>query len=425
VSITLPYNWTPREYQMPLWSALEGGVKRAVAIWHRRAGKDVVGVNWTVRQAALRQGLYWHVLPTYAQGRKIVWDGMTGDGRRFLDFWPPEFIERKRDDEMKVWATNGSIWQVVGAEDPDRLVGANPVGVVFSEFSLMDVAIWNFVRPILAENGGWALFIYTPRGRNHGHSLFQMAQKNPGWFVQRLTVDDTKAVSQQAIDDERLAGMPEELIQQEFYCSFDAPLVGSYYGDQIAAATRENRITRVPWEPLKPVITGWDLGMADATAIWFAQQVGAEVRLIDFYQSAGVGIEHYTKALAERPYTYREDLVPHDAAVRELGTGKSRLEIMQQLGRRPRVVAKLNLNDGIAATRVLFPKLWIDEEKCEKGLQALREYRKEYDPVMEMFRDKPRHDWTSHAADALRTLAVGIRPEQKKRTVLHPNVPVV
>ena len=206
MSINLPYDWKPRDYQWPLWEALEGGTKRAVAVWHRRAGKDLTSLNWTIMEAFRRVGLYWHVLPTYKQGRKIVWEGMTRDGRRFMDYWPEEAIVRRRDDEMTIWLANGSIWQVVGAEneeDVNKLVGANPLGVTFSEYALQVPAIWNFVRPILAENEGWALFIYTPRGRNHGYKLKQMAEKNPRWFFQSLNVDDTKAIKAEAIEHDR------------------------------------------------------------------------------------------------------------------------------------------------------------------------------------------------------------------------------
>jgi hypothetical protein len=410
---------------MPLWDELEHGTKRAVAIWHRRAGKDLVSLNWTIVQAFERPGLYWHVLPTYRQGRKIVWDGLTGKGRSFLSHWPDELIVRKRDDEMSVWLANGAIWQIIGADDVDRLVGANPVGVVFSEYSLCEPRIWDFLRPILAENGGWALFIYTPRGRNHAYKLRKMAEEHKSWFFQILTVDDTKAIDEEAIEDERTAGMPEELIQQEFYCSFDAPLVGSYFGDQITTAAKENRITKVPWEPTKPVSTAWDLGIGDATSIWFFQQVAMEIRFIDYYEHHGVGLEHYSKILQEKPYTYNEHLVPHDAQVRELGTGKSRLEVARSLGLRMRVVPKLSLDDGIQAVRAILPRSWFDEERTEDGVQALREYRKEWDSLTETFRNKPRHDWTSHAADGIRTAAVGIRPERKKVEKLYPDLAIV
>lgn len=414
MEVTVPHNWEPRDYQWNLWNSLEAGIKRSVAVWHRRAGKDLLSLNWTVVQAFQRPGLYWHCLPTYKQGRKIVWDGMTKTGRKFLDYWPEQTVQRKRDDEMSVWLKNGSLWQVVGGDDVDRLVGANPVGVVFSEFSLCDPAVWNLIRPILAENEGWALFIYTARGRNHGYRMKQMAEKNPKWFFETLTVNDTGAIPLEAIQEDRDAGMPEELIQQEYFCSFDAPLVGSYYGDKMTWLAQNDRIGNVPWEPGMPVGTAWDLGIGDMTSIWFYQQIHKEIRLIDYYQATGEGFEHYAKILREKPYVYHEHLAPHDANVRELGTGKSRIEMARALGIQFRVVPKLALDDGINAVRALLPQCWIDEKNCEAGLDALREYKKEWDSAGEVFRNKPKHDWTSHPADAFRTLAVGIRPVRKR-----------
>ncbi len=426
--INVPLNWAPRPYQMNLWNALEGGCKRAVAVWHRRAGKDLCSINWTVTQAFQRPGLYWHILPTYRQGRKIVWEGMTGAGRSFVSHWPDELVTRKRDDEMSLWIDTGrgtALWQVIGADDVDRLVGTNPVGCVFSEYSLQDPRVWNLIRPILAENGGWALFIYTPRGRNHGFRLAEMARENDTWFYEALSVDDTGVLTDEQIQEERDAGMPEELIQQEFYVSFDAPLVGSYYGDLMSEAAKKDRFTRVPWEPKLPVVTAWDLGIGDYTAIWFCQMLRSEVRLIDYYQASGMGLDHFSKLVHEKPYTYQEHLAPHDIEVRELGTGKSRKEIARDLGIRFRVVPKLSLEDGINAARMLLPRCWFDEKACETGIQALREYRKEWSAELEQFRDKPRHDWTSHAADAFRYLAVGLRPPMGKREILAPKLPIV
>ena len=428
----VPLQWRPRAYQMPAWHALETGTRRMALVWHRRAGKDLFSINWCVTQCFERPGVYWHMLPTYRQGRKIVWEGKTRTGRDFLSHFPEQLITRKRDDEMSIWLEGGSLFQVVGGDDVDRLVGANPFGVVFSEFSLMDPRVWNLIRPILVENGGWALFIFTPRGRNHGYKLYQMAERNPKWFSQLLSVDDTKAVSTEAIEEERLAGMPEELIQQEFYCSFDAPLVGAYYGDVMTKLHQLGRLGPVPWEPNALVNTAWDLGIADALSIWFHQRVGKEERLIDFYQSSGVGLDHYAKVLREKPYVYGRHLVPHDAAVRELGTGTSRIEAARTLGLRLELVPKLPLADGINATRVFLSKCWIDGENCEYGIQALREYSKEETGERDhsglpVYRDRPKHDWTSHPADAARTLAVaGYRLSPRREPErLAPILPIV
>lgn len=438
MKVDLPLNWRPRDYQRPAWEALEKGVKRSCLVWHRRAGKDLFAINWTASQIFSRVGLYWHILPTYNQGRKVVWEGRTRDGRAFLDHFPDgnnpgpgNYVTRKRDDTMALWFANGSVYQVIGADDPDRLVGANPVGIIFSEWSVMPPRVWEFLRPILAENGGWVVFIYTPRGRNHGYRTFKMASETDGWFAEKLSIEDTGAVPMEAVEDERAAGMPEELVQQEFYCSFDAPLVGAYYGDLMSEMMEDERIGSIPHEPERPVTTAWDLGVADYTSIWFHQLVGHENRLIDYYQSSGVGLDHYAKVLSEKPYTYKEHLVPHDATVRELGTGKSRIEAARKLGLNMRVVPKLPLADGINAVRFLLPKVWIDEKHCEIGIEGLRQYTKER--ILDeqgaegeaLFRDKPLHNWASHPADALRTLAVGLREFRKDHEVLYPKIAIV
>jgi hypothetical protein len=411
--ISVPVDWIPRFYQMPLWNYLEEGGKRAVAVWHRRAGKDATALNWTVVSAFKRPGLYWHLLPTYNQGRKIVWDGITRDGRKFLSAWPTAAIKSMNSTEMKLELENGAIWQVVGTDNVDRLVGSNPVGCVFSEYSLQDPRAWDYVRPILAENGGWALFIYTPRGRNHGKVLYDMAQRNPKWFCQILLQSDTHAITEEAIQDERDAGMPEEMIQQEFYCSFDAGLVGSYYGSHMEKALKEERLTTVPYEPRVPVHTVWDLGVGDATAIWFYQEVGMELRLIDLYENSGEGLAHYAHVLQERGYIYGNHWAPHDIEVREFTTGKSRKDVAYSLGIKFRRVPKLTVEDGIEAVRNILSKCWFDEEKCKIGIDALRQYHKEWDEKRKCYSTHPEHDWSSHIADAFRYLAVSCKEKSR------------
>ena len=415
MEIQVPDNWRPRDYQLDLWKYLENGGKRAVAVWHRRAGKDLLSVNWCVTAALKRKGLYWHLLPTYNQGRKIVWDGMTRDGRSFLEHFPKELWANVNNTDMRLELKNGSIYQVVGTDNVDRLVGSNPVGVVFSEYSLQDPRAWDLVRPILAENGGWAVFIYTARGRNHGYDLFNMANRNERWFCQRLSIDDTSVLTQEAIEEEREAGMPEELIQQEFYCSFDAPLVGSYYGSLMAKALAEERIKNVPYEPRLEVHTSWDLGMGDSTAIIWFQQFGNEYRIIDYYENQGEGIPHYVKIVREKDYIYGRHIAPHDIRVREMGTGKSRYEVARDLGIRFDVCPNIQVDDGIEAVRSIIPRCYFDEKKCSILVEALRQYRKDYDEKNKVYKNRPLHDWSSHGADAFRYLALGTRDINKNR----------
>lgn len=412
--VNIPYKWKPRKYQLKLWNFLENGGKRAVAVWHRRAGKDSLALNWTAVAAFKRVGVYWHMLPMAAQARKVVWDAIDRQGRRVIDqVFPKQLRKSLNSQEMKIELINGSIWQCVGSDNYNALVGANPVGVVFSEYSLADPAAWDFIRPILAENDGWALFIYTPRGRNHGLSLFRNAQNADGWFAEALGVDETKAIPQSAVDAERNAGMDEEMIRQEFYCSFDAAVKGAYYATLLNELEQNGRIGSVPADPAKPVRTAWDLGVGDATAIWFYQVSGNEIDVVDYYEASGVGLDHYVRVMKNKPYVYSNDnIFPHDIRVHELSSGKSRLEMLAGLGVRGRVLPRASVESGIAAVRLLLPRCRFDAEKCRVGLEALRQYQKEWDDTRRDFMPRPKHDWTSHAADAFRYLACGVREER-------------
>jgi phage terminase large subunit len=416
--IRIPNEWEPRGYQLPVWTYFEKGGKRAALVWHRRAGKDSISLNLTAAAALQRVGVYWHMAPTHRQVRKIVWDGIDRAGRRMINqAFPVPIRAKTNDQEMKIELKNGSIWQCVGSDNYDSLVGANPIGVVFSEYSLANPSSWDFIRPILAENGGWALFIYTPRGRNHGARLYEMAKHSEGWFAELLTVEDTKVIGPDVIESERsemekLYGSLDDanaVINQEYFCSFDAALRGAYYGKLLERADKDRRICSVPYDPRHPVTTAWDLGIGDATAIWFVQQVGREVRVIDYYESSGVGLDHYAKALKERDYVYGDHVFPHDAEHSELITGTTRIKALKGLGIKGRALPRYDVDDGIQAVRMLLPRCVFDRVKCERGLDALRHYQKEWDENRQMFKDKPLHDWASHAADAFRYLAHGLK----------------
>lgn len=407
-ALVLPYRYEPRYYQQPMWNFFERGGKRAAAVWHRRAGKDLFAVNLICCSAMERVGLYWHLFPTYSQGRKIAWDGRTKDGRAFIDYIPKELRDGDPNaTEMKVKLTTGSIYQVVGADNIDRLVGSNPVGVVLSEWSLIDPRVWDFLRPILRENEGWALFIYTPRGHNHGYTLYNMARGNPKWFCEKLGIKETKVLAEEDMEEERAAGMPEELIQQEFYCSFEAGMAGSYYGSLIERAKKDGRVGLFPHDPYLDVHTAWDLGMNDEMVIWFFQVVQGVPKIIDYYSNSGEGLAHYARVLREKEYTYGYHLAPHDIEVRELGTGVSRKQAAKELGIKFRTVKKLGLLDGIEAVRSILPMCHFNEKPTEHGLQALMEYSKTYDEKLKVFKEHPIHNWASHPADGFRILAVG------------------
>ena len=404
--ITIPYKFTPRDYQIPLISCIDRGYKRAVCIFHRRAGKDKTLINLITKEALKRVGVYYYLFPTYKQGRKIIWQGIDKAGMKFTDHIPEEIRKRTNDQEMMIELKNGSIIQIIGTDDIDRIVGTNPVGCVFSEYSLQNPKAWDLLRPILAENEGWAVFNYTPRGKNHGYELYEMAKNNPKWFAQILTVDDTKAISQEAIEEERLAGMDEDLIQQEFYCSFEAAIQGAYYAKQINKANEDGRITNVPYVENLPVYTVWDLGVGDSTAIWFVQLVNQEIRIIDYYEAQGEGLPYYAKVLDEKGYKYGGHYAPHDIQVREMGSGLSRLETARSLGINFQVVKNISIDDGINAARTIFNRCWFDKEKTKQGVNCLVNYHKEYDEKRKEYKNIPYHDWSSHGADAFRYLAV-------------------
>ena len=417
MKVTVPYNFTPRDYQFRVLKALEEGYKRAVLVWHRRAGKDKTALNIVVKKAFERVGNYYYYLPTAALGRKIVWQGKDRDGFPFLGHVPQELRSRTREDEMRIELINGSAIQVIGTDKTD-VVGPNPVGCIFSEYSLQDPAAWNYIRPILAENDGWAIFLYTPRGRNHGYTLFQMAKYNPSWYCELLTADDTNAITPEAIEEERASGMSEELIQQEFFASFDYGMEGSYYTKQLARARQEGRITRLPIQDIS-VHTAWDIGYRDATAIWFFQFVGKEIWVIDYYENSGEELAHYAKVLQEKGYIYGEHWAPHDIEKHELGTGASLRERAKDLGLEFNVIENwsrtgIGLAEGIEVVRSLFPRFWFHEENTKRGLDALSEYKKKWDPLWATFSDQPAKNWARDGADAFRILSLAVLKETRR-----------
>lgn len=414
----LPNNWEPRPYQRALWRYLEGGGRRAVAVWHRRAGKDDVCLHWAATAAHERVANYWHMLPEAAQARKAIWDAVNPHtGRRRIDeAFPYELRRTTRNNEMLIEFLNGSTWQVVGSDNYNSLVGSAPAGVVFSEWALADPAAWSFLRPILRENGGWAFFIYTPRGRNHGATFYEAAASDPEWFGELLPATKTGVFSAEALASEEREYVREygedegrKRFRQEYLCDFEAAVPGAYYGVEMANARDEGRIRAVPWLPRHPVHTAWDIGIGDSTAIWCVQKVADEIRVVDFIRNSGVAIGWYVNELQRRPYTWGTDLLPHDAEPERLQTGESIQRTLNSLGRvRTQIVPMAPVHVGIAAVRDLLPRCWFDAEKCKHGVEALTQYRRKWDEKRKVFHDGPLHDWASDPADAFRYLALGL-----------------
>lgn len=406
---------------MAAWVAQERGIKRSILVWHRRAGKDEVALHEAAVAAHLRPATYWHMLPEYTQARKAIWNAVNPHSgiRRIDEAFPMELRENTNDQEMFIRFKSGSTWQVVGSDRYDAHVGTPPAGIVFSEWALSNPAAWAYLAPILLENGGWARFISTPRGRNHLKKMLDMAEGNPAWFSQVLTVTDTGAVSPEAVEEQRkeyhaMFGVDQgdALIEQEYFCSFEAAILGAYWGREMAIADKENRLCDVGYDDKLPVHTAWDLGVGDSTAIWFFQVHLGEVRVIDFYEAQGYSVEHYVEVLRDRGYAYGNDYVPHDAKVREWtnagpgGVAKTRIETMLQFKRKPVLVPDHKLDDGINAARRTLGRCIFNAKKCEQGIEALRQYRREWDEADRVFRDRPLRDWTSHASDAFRYLSM-------------------
>ena len=433
--VRIPFNFDPRPYQLPFLSAMDSGKKRAVLVWHRRAGKDKCIWNYTIREAMRRVGSYYYFFPTYAQARKTIWDGKDKGGFAFLDHIPPAIRKGEPNNtEMKVFLNNGSLIQLVGSDNIDSIMGTNPVGVVFSEYSLSDPRGWDFVRPILRENGGWAVFPYTPRGKNHGYTLYEMARRaasepSSEWFCDRLTIEDTYGrggtVSKTDVDEDRKSGMRENLIEQEYYCSFEAAVENAVWGDEVYAVRREKRICRVPWESRVPVETYWDIGWDDSTAVWFVQQVRNEIRLIDYYEARLSSLEHYVKVLKDKPYVYGRHVLPHDAGYKDMKYGKSTQEVAAELGLFVEIGQKLNKEDQIQSARSVFNRCWFDEDKCGKGFDALASYHFGFDEAKRVLSRSPVHDWASHASDAFQLMAQQLRPLTKSTPIKYPAMGIV
>ncbi len=461
LDVDLPFKYVPRWYQLPSWDALwatgweegtgnpETDVTRAYLCHHRRAGKDLNLFNLMQCKAAQRVGIYVHIFPTLTEGRKVIWNGMDREGRRYLDYIPghKEFasnktkgwVIRKRDDEMSIEYENGSIYQVLGADHPDAVRGMAIRGAILSEYAFFKgPQIWDIIRPMLAENGGWMAAATTPNGRNHAYAL-QMAfrrLKARGehiYFEETLPASFTGAVDPARIQEDRDSGMSEEKISSEYECSVDAPVEGSYYGKELQIMREDGRFTRVPHERDLPVNTYWDIGVRDATCIWYGQNVGREHHIIDFGWFTGAGLNEMAKELKEKPYNYGKHYVPHDMDVKEIGADYAATRVMTalKLGLKVTVLPRRAIQDGINATRSLLRKTWIDDDKCELGISALHQYRKKkiegiVGPKGEdLFTNEPEHTWASHPADALRTGAMGLALHASKRGSDTPPAPSI
>ena len=389
--------------------------------------KDDVALHFTATQTVQRVGNYWHMLPQFNQCRKAIWEAVnprTGK-KRIDEAFPLAMRTTTRKTDMYIEFCSGSTWQLVGSDNYNALVGSPPIGIVFSEYALSDPQSWAYLSPILEENDGWAMFISTSRGNNHLKKMVDFARVEQGWFGEILTADTTPVFTAEQLESIRrqmIATFGEELgealFQQEYFCSFEGAVLGSYYAKQMAQAKKERRITAVPYDAGLEVYTFWDLGVDDSTTVWFMQFAGREIRVIDYLESTGRGLEYYAKELKAKPYVYGDHYMPHDAEVRELSSGeeaKSRKEVAEGLGIRPIIVVQRARDSqavmtGIQSVRNILSRCYFDEKRCWQGISALEGYRAEYDEEKKVLSNRPLHDWCSHGADGFRTFAVGYDP---------------
>lgn len=408
--------YAPRVHQLTLHSKV---ARFNVIVCHRRFGKTVWAINETLDRALrnpLKNPQYAYFAPYFGQAKRVAWDYL----KEYTKMIPGVTVN---EAELRVEiprADRGDKIRIIllGAENPAAIRGIYLDGAILDEFAEMDPTVWSMViRAALSDRLGWAIFLGTPKGQNHFFDVLEtakkkMADKDPTWYWRIFKASETKVIPESELEAARSV-MSEEEYEQEYECSFTAALIGAYYGKEMAKAEKEERICEVPHDPAALTTTYWDLGIGDTTAIWFIQQVGKEFHAIDYFEDSGKDLGHYVRILKEKQqdngYIYEDHILPHDAAARELGTGKSRQEVLQNLGLRCRILERSRLEDGINAVRLVLKSMYFDINKCARGVQALTNYSKKWDAKNKIFSSAPLHNWASHGSDAFRVFAMGVR----------------
>lgn len=381
----------------------------AVLVAHRRFGKTVAAINdlimacFEIDRPKVRVA---YIAPFLSQAKAVAWDYA-------LEYTRDIPFIKVNHSELRIDFPNGSRFRLFGADNYNAMRGLYFDMVVCDEMADFPASAWpTVIRPSLAERKGGCTFISTPKGKNEFWELYEYAKSHKDWWVGMFKASDTDILDPEELDEARRV-MGEDRYDQEFECSFEAAIAGAFYAQEMKQATEEGRITRVPYDVNASVIVSWDLGIGDSTSLWFAQFVGQEVRIIDYYEHAGVGLDHYAKVISETGYHIEKHILPHDVRVKELGTGKSRLEVLDALGiHHIEIAPMLRVEDGIQQARSMLARCWFDEERCGRGIEALRQYRREFDERLKTWRGRPLHDWTSHGADSFRYLAIGYRKEE-------------
>lgn len=424
---------------MPLWNYLERGGREAVAVWHRRAGKDEVGLHRACVAAHERPANYWHMLPEAAQARKAIWDAVnpkTGK-RRIDEAFPMEIRAATRDHEMLIKFKVGSTWQVVGSDNFNSLVGASPAGIVYSEWALAKPSARAFLRPIIAENNGWELFIYTPRGRNHGLKTLEAAQSMPESFAQVLTVNDTKAIAQSTLDKELAAYTKEYGIEegdaffrQEYHCDFSAAVLGAILARYVERAERAGRINDgVNFDPDgAPIEISSDIGRRDTATWWFWQPKFGGYSLVDYDEGNGLDATEWCARLAERLGKYKLGTIwlPHDAQSKTFAAQYSAQEqFWDYFGiNKVGIVPLTSKSDRINAARTIIGNCEFHKTNCAEGLEGLSSWVYEWDEDRKEFSQEPRHDWASHPGDGFSYGAQIMRERVKPKESVPPKFPL-
>lgn len=382
-----------------------------VIVAHRRSGKTTACINHLLRDAIKTpNSKYAYIAPTYKQAKNVAWDILKEYARKIDG-------SKFNESELRVDFANKSRITLYGADNPDSLRGIALWGVIFDEYSQQPSNIFTeIIRPALADHKGYAIWIGTPKGKNDFYRLYEFAKKDEKWLAILLTADNTGLIPKEELEDSKLIMSMDEY-QQEWFCSFEAAIKGAVYLEEMRKMRADNRITKIRHENNLQVYTAWDLGMDDSTCIGFFQIIGNEPRMIDYFENRGKSLDFYVKHLHTKEYIYAGHYLPHDIKVKELGTGKSRLEVLQTLGlQNIEVVRNLSLVDGINAAKLLLNKLYIDEN-LEHFLDCISQYHHDWDDKLGRFKDKPTHDWSSHAADMLRYFAIGYREQIKPKNI--------
>lgn len=407
-NLVIPYK--PRPLQLQVHNERK---RFGILVCHRRFGKTVCAVNDLLREAVRQGDRHWragYMAPWLKQAKSVAWDYMK---------WYAGVLPRTRfhESELRLTLDNGAQLRLYGADNAQSLRGGYFNDLVVDEAGDIAQTTWTQVlRPTLADKQGRVLFLGTPRGtENLLHDRWQSALAHPEqWSAFCFRASETGYVLPEELALAR-ADMSAEEYEQEFECSFSAAIRGAYYGPLLERLEREGRLCQVPYEPDLLVHTAWDLGMDDATAIWFIQaERSGDWRVIDYYENSGEGLPHYASVLEQKGYAYGQHVAPHDIRVRELGSGRSRLDTALGLGIRFSIAPSLSLADGINAVRQKLPRMWFDAERCANGLKALRNYRKEWRPKLDTYSSEPLHNWSSHSADALRYAVLGIHENTSK-----------